>query len=145
MSNQTDESFHGQRVPDTTPKRVEAAVRKSIDPGMELVTPSRKKPFAVERFDADGVVLLLGQGAWPTRLTWDCLEGTVPFLRQQGGEVPIGGRHDVEGNPGTLDEWLKGCTKTTTAGWVAVVLEKAGIVEIIHDRPARVRLTPAWR
>lgn len=73
------------------------------------------------------------------------LGGVVPFKREHGGEVPIGGRHEVEGNPGTLDEWLKGCVKRTTAGWVAVVLENAGIVTVIHDRPARVRLTPTWR
>ncbi len=45
-----------------------------------------------------------------------------------------------EGKPGTLDGYLKGCVKRTTAGWVAVVLDQAGVVEIIHDRPARIRL-----
>jgi hypothetical protein len=49
-------------------------------------------------------------------------------------------RHDVTGKPGTLDEHLKAFTKTNTAGWVAVVLEKAGVVDLIRDRPAYIRL-----
>ena len=125
--------------------KVEDSVRRSILPGAELRTPARKKPFWVEQIDGQGVVLLLGEGRWPARLSWDCLEGVVPFVRDLGGEVPIGGRHDVVGNPGTLDEWLKGCIKTTTAGWVAVLLEEAGIVRITETRPQRVRLTSAWQ
>ncbi len=126
-------------------RTVELAIRESIGTGQELQTPSRKKPFIVARLDGDGMVLLLGAKRAATRLTWSCLEGIVPFIQGHGGEVPIGGRHDVEGNPGTLDEWLKGCVNRTTAGWVAVVLETAGIVEILEVRPQRVRLTGAWR
>ena len=124
---------------------VELAIRESIRPGQQLVTPSQGKPFVVDRVDSKGVVLLLGSGEWPTRIIWTCLEGIVPFIRDHGGEVSIGGRHEVKGNPGTLDEWLKGCVKRTTAGWVAVVLAEAGVVEIIHDRPQRVRLMHGWR
>ncbi len=94
----------------------------------------------VSAIDRHGVVLLLGQLQTPTRLSWDCLEGVISFVAQHGGEVPIGGRHEVEGNPGTLDEHLKGCIKRTTAGWVASMLAQAGVVDIINGRPARVRL-----
>lgn len=123
---------------------VEKAIRQAIRPGQELRTPGQKKPFWIHRVDDQGLVLLLGQGRWATRLSWACWEGTVPFIREHGGEVPIGGRHDIEGNPGTLDEWLKGCVKRTTAGWAAVVLEEAGVVRISEERPQRVRLTSAW-
>jgi hypothetical protein len=102
------------------------------------------QPFSVDKIDDEGVVLLLGKGQWPTRITWPCWEGVVPFLAKHGGEVPIGGRHEVTGNPGTLDEWLKDCVKRTTAGWVAVVLEAAGVVEIVNERPQRVRLRQEW-
>jgi hypothetical protein len=124
--------------------RVEVAIRRAVHPGLELRTPSRKKPFLVHSLDSEGVVLLLGSGRWRTRIDWECLEGVVPFIQDRGGEIPIGGRHDVKGNPGTLDEWLKKCVSRTTAGWVAVVLEKAGVVEVVGRRPQRVRLTAEW-
>jgi hypothetical protein len=63
----------------------------------------------------------------------------VPFLAEWG-TIDIGGRHEVAGNPGTLDGYLKGCTPVNTAGWVAVLLEEAGIVAVVRDRPARVGL-----
>lgn len=105
-----------------------------------LYTPSRRAPFTVGRIDNEGVVLLLGKGQWATRLSWECLEGVIQFLERHGGEVRIGGRHDVQGNPGTLDEHLKGCVNRTTAGWVAAMLEEAEVVDIVAARPARVRL-----
>jgi hypothetical protein len=118
---------------------VEQAIRSHLHEGQLLHTPTQRKPFQVGRIDTDGLVLLLGAGEWPARLTWDCLEGVAPFLRERG-TIPIGGRHVSAPNPGTLDEWLKGCTQVDTAGWVAVVLEEAGVVEIVRGRPARVRL-----
>jgi hypothetical protein len=124
---------------------VEKEIRRSINPGEQLRTPGQKKPFWVDQIDGQGLVLLLGKGKWATRISWECLEGVVPFIRARGGEVPIGGRHDVKGNPGTLDEWLKGCIKRTTAGWVAVVLERANVVQVTNDRPQQVRLMPGWR
>jgi len=126
-------------------RTVEIATRESMGSGQELQTSSRKKPFIVDRLDSDGIILLLGAVQWKTRITWPCLEGVVPFIKDLGGEVPIGGNHDVKGNPGTLDEWLKGCLNRTTAGWVAVVLETVGVVEILDTRPQRVRLTEGWR
>ena len=85
-------------------------------------------------------MLLLGKGQHPARLSWGCLEGVVPFIERAGGDVRIGGQNDVEGIPGTLDEYLKEFTTTNTAGWVAALLEAAGIIEIIDGRPARVRV-----
>ena len=35
----------------------------------------------------------------------------MPFIREHGGEMRIGGQHRVEGQLGTLDEYLKTCTK----------------------------------
>ncbi len=119
---------------------VQTAVRNSLHPSQVLRTPSQAAPFTVSRIDEVGVVLLLGSGEWATRLTWDCLEAIVPFLKQHGGSVRIGGRHDVDGNPGTLDEHLKRCTKRTTAGWVASMLDEAGVLRILRGRPARVEL-----
>jgi hypothetical protein len=119
---------------------VEQAIRAHLNEGQTLHTPTQGKAFSVARIDGDGVVLLLGpKQAW-TRFTWECLEEVVPFLQRHSGEVDIGGRRDVAPNPGTLDEHLKGCIGRDTAGWVAAVLEEAGVVEVIRGRPARVRL-----
>ena len=122
---------------------VERAVRSAVQPGQVLRTPTRSAPFRVAQIDQDGIVLLLGKGRWATRLSWSCLEGIVPYIREHGGVVDIGGRHQVVGRPGTLDGYLKTCVNRTTAGWVAVVLETAGVVSIERTRPARVRLTGA--
>ena len=119
---------------------VEQAVRPRIHEGQVLHTPTRKAPFKVHRIDSIGVVLLLGRKEAQTRFTWPCLEGVVPFLQRHGGEAEIGGRYDTAPNRGTLDEHLKGFVNRATAGWVAALLEEAGVVEVIRERPARVWL-----
>jgi hypothetical protein len=50
----------------------------------------------------------------------------------------------LDTGPGTLDEYLKTYLKRATAGWVAVVLEHAGVVAIDRSRPARVKLNSRW-
>ena len=112
---------------------------------MELFTPTRSNPFVVERIDSRGVVLLLGPERTATPIAWDCWEGIPKYLRSKGGEIDIGGRYTVAGNPGTLDAYLKPCAwGRATAGWVAAVLEVAGVVDIIRTRPARARLRPGF-
>ena len=103
---------------------VEHAVRANVSAGTVLHTTARYRPFVVDRLDDDGVVLLLGEGQYPVRISWDCLEGVVGFLYGKG-LIEIGGQHVSEGQPGTLDEYMKTCTKTNTARWVAVLLEAA--------------------
>lgn len=119
---------------------VTRAIRASITPGQTLFTPAARAPFSVQSVDEAGVVLLLGKGEHRVKLSWDCLEGVMPFMEAAGGDVRIGGQNDVEGLPGTLDEYLKTFTTTNTAGWVAAVLEHAGVVEVIDGRPMRVRV-----
>lgn len=118
---------------------VERAVRTAIAPGSRLPTTTGRGTFVVEALRADALVLLLGeQRAW-TSLAWDGLEGLAPILRSRDW-VKIGGRYEVDGDPGTLDGYLKTVVKRATAGWVAVVLERAGVVELDRSRPAKVRL-----
>jgi len=40
-----------------------------------------------------------------------------------------------------LDGYLKRCIKRQIANYVAVVLERAGVLELDRERPAHVRLT----
>jgi len=118
---------------------VERAIRSSVTAGEPLKTPTGRGEFRVAQFGPDALVLLLGaKGAW-TPLSWRALED-VPDLRRGGGWIRVGSTFSVEAEPGTLDEHLKRYLQRATAGWVAVVLERAGVVEIDRARPARVRL-----
>lgn len=118
---------------------VQQAVRHAIAPGTVLATPTGRGTFVVQELRGDALVLLLGQSEAWTALPWKQLEGIVPYLSGRGW-VTLGGKYDVESDDGTLDAFLKTITKRATAGWVAVVLERAGIVELDRQRPARVRL-----
>ncbi len=122
---------------------VQRAVRGSVTPGDVLRTPTGRGVFTIARYSDDGLVLLLGQHEAWTPLRWVALE-EVPDLLRGRGWVPIGGSYDVQGTPGTLDAHLKHYLKRATAGWVAVVLEAAGVVELDRARPARVRLKANW-
>lgn len=120
---------------------VERAVRGAVRSGDVLSTPVGGRPFEVARVNADGVVLLFGEKRTPTPFTWPVLEGVLEFLR--GKEwVEIGSSFSNDARPGTLDEYLKKerHIRRATAGWVAVLLEEAGIVKIDRRRPARVRV-----
>lgn len=122
---------------------VERAVRGSVTPGDALRTPTGRGVFTVARYTNDALVLLLGaKEAW-TPLPWAALE-EVPNLLRGRGWVRIGGSYDVVGTQGTLDAHLKRYLTRATAGWVAVVLEEAGIIELDRARPARVRLKAGW-
>jgi hypothetical protein len=121
---------------------VERAIRAGVASGTRIETPARGAPFTVARLDDRGMVLLLGQQEAWTPLTWECLEGVIPFLAGRGW-IDIGTRYETNVDPTTLDGYLKGYLKRATAGWVAAVLEKAGLLEIDRRPPARVRLIRA--
>jgi hypothetical protein len=104
-----------------------------------LETPTRGARFIVKEISETGVILLLGEQEAHTPFTWVCIEGIADYLRGRGW-VRIGSKYDVDADPDTLDAYLKGCTKRATAGWVAAVLEAAGVIDINRSRPAAVRL-----
>jgi hypothetical protein len=123
--------------------RVENAVRERVSPGDPLVTPTGRGRFKVARYTTEGLVLLLGaKEAW-TPLPWRAMEGVPDFLRGRGW-VAVGSLYSTDSQPGSLDEYLKSFLKRATAGWVAVVLERAGILVIDRSRPARVQLCSSW-
>ena len=123
--------------------RVEVAVRRAVTPGEMLATPSGRGHFSVARYDADVLVLLLGEKQARTPLPWHALE-EVPGLLRGRGWVPVGGSYSVDSQPGSLDEHLKRFVNRATAGWVAVVLQRAGVVMLNRARPMRIRLGPGW-
>jgi hypothetical protein len=114
---------------------VEQAIQRRFKTPTTLHTLGQGKPFVLDRIDQKGIVLLLGTQRNYTPLTWDCLEGIVPFLRRQPGWVPAGGTYVVDGELGTLDECLKACISRQTSRWVAVVLEEAGILRVDKGPP----------
>lgn len=123
--------------------RVEQAVRSAVSPGQRLSTPSGKGNFTVARYTADKIVLLLGdKEAW-TPIPWRALEAVPEFLRGRSW-VLIGSTYSTQPSEGTLDEHLKGYIARATGGWVAVVLEMAGVIQINRSRPARVKLEAGW-
>lgn len=126
-----------------TGRSVEAAVRGAVSPGDRLVTPSGRGQFTVAGYTSDGLVLLLGEKETRARVPWQALE-QIPDLLRDRGWVLIGGVYSTGSTPDSLDEHLKKFLKTATAGWVAVILEKAGVVTVDRARPARVRLRPGW-
>ena len=118
---------------------IEKAIRGSCSDGMRLSTPTGRGEFSIARVDSKGIVLLLGaKEAW-TPLPWSCIEGVGAFLAPREW-VPIGSMYETTADARTLDGYLKGYMKRATAGWVAAVLERAGVIEIDRSRPARVRL-----
>ncbi len=123
--------------------RVEDAVRREVLPGESLTTPSRRGRFIVARYTVDGLILLLGEKEARTPPPWRALEEIPEVLRGRGW-VPIGGSYSVSSQPGSLDQHLKKYLNRATAGWVAVVLESAGVATLDRSRPMRVKLRPGW-
>jgi hypothetical protein len=108
---------------------VEAAIRRAVAPGERLQTPTGRGQFSIARYTAQGLMLLLGQTKSPVHLPWRALE-QIPDLLRGRGWMLIGSTYSTSGTPQSLDGHLKSFTHTATAGWVAVVLERAGIITI---------------
>jgi len=58
------------------------------------------------------------------------------------GWVLIGSAYSTDSTTESLDAHLKTFRKRATAGWVAVVLETAGVITVDRERPARIKLRP---
>ncbi len=118
-------------------------MRAAVTPGEPLQTPTGRGSFSVARFTSDGLVLLLGvKEAW-TPLPWTALEEIPDYLRGRSW-VRIGSTYSINSVEGTLDAHLKRFLARATGGWVAVVLERAGVLEIDRLPPARVKLAGGW-
>jgi hypothetical protein len=123
--------------------RAESAVRAAIAPGDVLATLSGRGRFTVARYTTDTLVLLLGEKEAWTPLPWRALE-EIPDLLRAHDWVLIGSMYSTGSHQGSLDEHLKKYLKRATAGWVAVVLEKAAVITIDRSRPAQIQLRPGW-
>jgi hypothetical protein len=115
---------------------VETAVRRAVREGDILRTPLQAAAFSVGKLSGEGIVLELGEKRTPTSLKWACLEGVLPLVQRHGRLRINGSGKSTEIVEGTLDGYLKQHVKRLTAGWVAALLEKAGVVTIDRKPPA---------
>jgi hypothetical protein len=118
---------------------VESAVRKGVTAGAVLSTPTGRGRFTVADIGNRGPVLLLGRKEARTVIPWTALEGVPGFLGAEAWSV-IGSIYDEAGDPATFDGYMKRFVKRATAGWVACLLEAAGVVQIDRRPPARLRI-----
>jgi hypothetical protein len=138
-----EESRSARALPTNPRRSVEEAIRQAVSAGDRLPTVTGRGTFVVHDLRPDGVVLLFGEKEAWTPLSWQALEGVADFLRGRGW-TKIGSSYSVEAEEGTLDAYLKQHLKRATGGWVAVLLERAGVVELDRDRPAKVRLKSGY-
>ena len=123
---------------------VEQAIRGQLGSNRRFLTPARRKPFLLSEINSDGIVLLLAM-RHRTPVDWDCLEGTITFLRGKRW-VLCAGVHSVHSVPDSFDEYMKenGPPRDVT-NWVAVILESAGVAELDRRTPLMIRLAPEYR
>lgn len=122
--------------------RAQETIRSEIHEGQTLHTPVRAAPFVVAKLASEGVVVLIGAKQARTLLSWSVLDDLVAWLDGRGW-VEVGGAYSLQGQAGKLDGFLKQRIKRDVAGWVAALLEAAGLVDLDRTRPARLRLRPA--
>lgn len=123
---------------------VERSVREAVSAGDRLYTPVRQEAFLVDSMTDESVVLLLGAGRHRTVIPWRCLEG-IPAMLGERRTTRIGGGYTRERDPDTLDGYLKQFVDRATAGWVAALLDRSGVVVIDPDRPATLKLSQSFR
>ena len=123
---------------------VETRIRRHVTAGMVLRSIPGKAPFIVEELATDSLILLLGDKLARTLLTWSCLERIPDFLSGKD-PVRIGSTKNTRSLPGTLHWYLTvNCIKRMTAGYVAAILEKTGIIEDLHKTSASIKLKGDW-
>jgi hypothetical protein len=72
------------------------------------------------------------------------MEGVSRLPARPGAWVAIGSLYSTDSQPGSMDEYMKSYLKRATAGWVAVVPERAGALVIDRSRPAPIKLCSGW-
>ncbi|MQA97277.1 MAG: hypothetical protein GEV11_22530 [Streptosporangiales bacterium] len=98
------------------------------------MTPTTWPGLAVDVLALAGLGVLLLYG--PSRAGWDRRH----VLLAAGAALLVNAAMSLPGDPTRLDGYLKEWHPRQTANYVAVVLERAGLVELDRGLPARVRL-----
>ena len=114
------------------------SITTKISPGMKISTPSGRAEFEIYHIDALRVIILVGKKRSPIKIPAQCFEDIPQFLTGKGW-VRIGAIHETI-QEHTLDTFVKQYTRRSTASYIAPILEKAKIIEIDRNIPAKVRL-----
>jgi hypothetical protein len=121
---------------------VEQAIRTHVPAGSALETPGRSRPFTIAEPTRDDLRILIAN-EHDTPVSWVCLEGIVPFLSGKGWVRLGGGVRKGPLHPGSFDEYVKnsGCHRARdVTNWIAVVLQRAGVVDIKREGVLQIRL-----
>jgi hypothetical protein len=117
---------------------VEEITRK-ISPGTLLTTPSGRSKFVFDHIDSDRIFLNIGETRTSLVIPISCFQDIMETLKDKRC-IKIGAIYKNT-NEDTLDTLIKKYTHGTSASsYVASILEKAEIIEILKERPAKVRL-----
>lgn len=127
----------------TTTGSVERRFRERCKVGDVLVTMSGSSHFVITELGVSGVRIdKIGP-----RITWQELEGAVPFLRGMGGVAKVVGGPN-EPAPGSLAYYLRDAKPgPRKVSYLAPILVVAGVVEYSHvpgSRAKHVRLLPPF-
>lgn len=117
---------------------VQRAIRDAVQPGELLATASGRSEFSVAEYTAEACVLAVGPKRVRRPVPWPALEGAAAWLAGRDW-TPVGSSFGGEPVPGTLDAHLRSTVRRSVAGWVAVLLVRAGLAEA-EQRPLRVRV-----
>jgi hypothetical protein len=124
---------------------VEGAIRRHLADGEILRTPCRRASFRVQRLCPEGIEVLIGPKLRQRTLKWAWLEGTAQFLYLNDRVSLNMCAQSVADRRESLCEYLRRHCLESTAGWLAALLERAGVVEISRPRPTTVRLTEQFK
>ena len=125
---------------------VERQVRQHCSNGTTLNSPSKQSYFITSELNESGIrVDKIGV----QYITWESLEGVVPYLRDLGGKAQIGAVMSAIVEPNTLESYMRGCigVNIMTGTYVAAILENAHVVEYTKVKGSNamyVRLTQSF-
>jgi hypothetical protein len=118
-------------------------IRTEVSKGLELYTPSRKKPFTVFSVESDRIVFCVGVNDNLIPVPKECWNDIPDFLRGKGWIIS-GPKHDVA-ETGTFNEFLD---KHQNKGqhrhpdWASYVVPMLVYLKIVEVRmsPTQIRL-----
>ena len=129
---------------------VERAIRRALGSGCTLLTPGLGIPATNQKeFTAapDAQFVSISQIS-KQYVTWEILEGVVPYMQERDGIIEIGAKNSAHSEPDTLDRYLKSSygVALRTATYVAPILEKAGVVcyHQVGRQAKHIRLLPPF-
>lgn len=124
-------------------------VRASVRVGSELLSAGRGIPatrqakFRVASVETSCLDVEVGETGFRIRLSAEVFDAVLDRLRTSGGALRVAATHSRDPLPGSVDEVVRESAgwRLASGGYVAAILEHAGIVEyVMKGRQKNVRL-----